>query len=67
MENQNEVSKKNNGWGGARKGSGRPKGRISSKTVCIRVPEDIDLILAKQANRTAFIIEAIREYARQIK
>ena len=50
-------------WGGKREGSGRKK--TTSKSIALRIPEDVERILEKQANRSAFIIEAIREYAKQ--
>lgn len=56
-----ENSKKEN-RGGARPGSGRPKGRKDYKSISIRIPEDVEMILSKQENRSSYIIEAIREY-----
>ena len=50
-------------WGGKREGSGRKK--TTSKSIALRIPKDVEQILEKQANRSAFIIEAIREYAKQ--
>lgn len=50
-------------WGGKREGSGRKK--TTSKSIALRIPDDVEQILEKQANRSAFIIEAIREYAKQ--
>lgn len=60
MENQNEEKK--TGWGGARKGSGRKKSD-NVKTIGLCVPQDIVDILDAQSNRSAYIIEAIREKA----
>ena len=61
MENQKEEKK--SGWGGSRKGAGRPKGETQMKTITIRIPEDVVAILDGQPKRAAFIIEAIRAYA----
>ena len=63
MENQNEKPKKEN-RGGARAGSGRPKGRKDYKSIAIRIPEDVEMILSGQQNRSAYIIAAIREYTK---
>lgn len=59
-----EQTEKKNTWGGARPGAGRPKGRKVYRTITIRIPEDIVQILDKQEKRSAYIIEAIREYDR---
>ena len=49
--------------GGRRPGAGRPKTVGSSRTIAIRVPEDIAAILDRQPNKSAFIIEAIRAFS----
>lgn len=65
MENQNSVEKKSKGaWGGARSGAGRKK-RDNVKTIGLCVPQDIVDILDAQPNRSAYIIEAIRAYAKK--
>lgn len=61
MENQN-VEKKN-GWGGRRAGAGRPRGENHYGTVTINIPKDVAEVLANVPNRSAYIIEALREYA----
>lgn len=62
MENQNKE-KAANGWGGARKGAGRRKTSENVKTIGLCVPQDVVDILEAQANRSAYIIAAIREKA----
>ena len=54
--------KKKNGWGGCRKGAGRPSVSNSVRSIAIRIPLDVAEILDCQENRTAYIIEAIRTY-----
>lgn len=61
MENQEQVKKDRRG--GRRPGAGRPKGRKEYKTISIRIPDDVEAILSNIDNRSAYIIEAIREYA----
>ena len=61
METPNQENKKTN-WGGARRGAGRPKGD-SCTSIALRIPQDVADILARQPNRSAYIIEAIRAYA----
>lgn len=63
MENQNPQEKKS--WGGKRAGAGRPNVKNNTRTVGIRIPDDVAAILDRQPNRSAYIIEAIREYDRQ--
>ncbi|MBD5423694.1 MAG: hypothetical protein HDR44_01030 [Allobaculum sp.] len=63
MENQNE--KKKGTWGGKREGAGRRSENPKTRSIGIRVPEDVAEILDRQENRTAFIIEAIRAYDRE--
>ena len=63
MENQNKKSK--NGHGGRREGAGRPQTVGSTRTIAIRIPEDIARILDEKANKSAYIIEAIRAYERE--
>lgn len=49
------------GWGGKREGSGRKK--TSSKSIALRIPEDVEKILdAVEGSKTAYIVEAIRFY-----
>lgn len=62
MKQQNEEKK--NGRGGRREGAGRPATINSTRTISIRIPEDIAAILDAQENRSAYIIEAIRAYDR---
>lgn len=52
-----------NKWGGEREGSGRKK--TTSKSIALRIPEDVAEILDHVENRSAFIIEAIRHYAKK--
>ena len=54
----NEEKKQN--WGGKREGAGRKK--TTSKSIALRIPEDVAEILDSVENRTAYIIEAIRYY-----
>ena len=61
--NENSEEKKT-GWGGARAGAGRPKGRNNFRTIGLRIPQDGAEIIDRQPNRSAYIIEAIRAYAR---
>lgn len=51
-------------WGGARPGAGRK--RSSSASISLRIPEDVERILAAQPNRSTFIVEAIRFYQSHI-
>ena len=53
---------KKSGRGGSRPGAGRKK--IASKSIALRIPDDVVEILDAVDNRSAFIIEAIRYYAR---
>lgn len=66
MENQNEETK-STGRGGARSGAGRPKGRKDCGSLTLRLPKDVAEILDEQENRTAFVLEAIREYDRKLR
>lgn len=50
-------------WGGKREGAGRKK--TTSKSIALRIPDDVVEILDNVENRSAFIIEAIRLYAKQ--
>lgn len=61
--NENSEEKKT-GWGGARAGAGRPKGRNNFRTIGLRIPQDVAEIIDRQPNRSAYIIEAIRAYDR---
>lgn len=60
---QNEPEKKSR-RGGRREGAGRPNVKKSCKSIALRIPQDIDDILNRQPNRSAYIIEAIRAYER---
>ncbi len=60
MEQAKNEQKKS--WGGKRAGAGRPSVSGSTRSIGIRIPEDIAEILDRQENRTAYIIEAIRAY-----
>ena len=60
MENNEKIPNK---WGGEREGSGRKK--TTSKSIALRIPEDVAEILDHVENRSAFIIEAIRHYAKK--
>lgn len=64
MKNSSEQTQKNT-HGGKREGAGRPVTVGSRNRIGLRVPDDIVEILERQPNRTAFILEAIRSYARQ--
>lgn len=57
--------KKKNGWGGRREGAGRRSENPSTRSIALRIPEDVAEILDRQKNRSAYIIEAIRAYDRQ--
>ena len=59
-----ESNEKNtHNWGGKREGAGRKK--TTSKSIALRIPEDVADILDQVENRSAFIIEAIRQYAKK--
>lgn len=60
-ENENQVKKSNRG--GARPGAGRK--RTSASSIALRIPQDVAEILARVENRSAYIVEAIRAYARR--
>lgn len=47
--------------GGARPGAGRKK--TTTAGFAMRIPSDVEAILAKVDNRSAFVVEAIRHYA----
>nr|DAF27304.1 MAG TPA: hypothetical protein [Caudoviricetes sp.] len=57
--------KKKNGWGGRRAGAGRPNVNKSTRTIALRIPQDVAELLDRQENRSAYIIEAIRAYNRE--
>lgn len=57
----NEKTPQN--WGGKREGVGRKK--TTRKSIALRIPDDVVEILDNVENRSAFIIEAIRHYAKQ--
>lgn len=59
---QNEEVKKS-GRGGRREGAGRPSVKNNTRSIALRIPQDVADILDRQPNRSAFIIEAIRAYA----
>lgn len=59
----NQEKEKN--WGGKREGAGRPAVKNSTRTIGLRIPEDVAAILDKQANRSEYIIEAIRAYDKE--
>lgn len=63
MEETNE--KRKNGWGGRRSGAGRPVTNPTTRSIALRIPEDVAEILDRQPNRSAYIIEAIRAYDRE--
>ena len=57
---QNEINSASS-RGGARQGAGRK--RKSSKSIALRIPEDVEKILdAVEGSKTDFIIAAIRSY-----
>lgn len=58
MQKEKEKSKR----GGKREGAGRPSGGKNTATITIRIPEDVEEILSKQENKSAYIIDAIRAY-----
>lgn len=51
--------------GGRREGAGRPSGRNDVGSITIRIPRDVEKILVKQENKTAYILEAIRAYDKE--
>ena len=57
--------KRKNGWGGRREGAGRRSENPSTRTIALRIPEDVAEILDRQENRSAYIIEAVRAYDRE--
>ena len=61
MEKQNEEKRKNS-RGGRRDGAGRPKTVGNTRSIALRIPEDVAEILDRQEHRTAYIVEAIRAY-----
>lgn len=63
MEQPNQE-KKNNGHGGRRAGAGRPRIMNNTRSIALRIPDDVAAILDGQTNRSAYIIEAIRAYYR---
>ena len=48
--------------GGARPGAGRPNLKQNTRTVALRIPQDVADILDAQPSRTEYIIAAIRHY-----
>lgn len=60
-----QETEKKNTRGGRREGAGRPQGRADAKSITIRIPQDVVEILDRYPNKSAFIIEAIREAARK--
>lgn len=63
MEETNEKKKKS--WGGKRAGAGRPVTNPTTRSIALRIPDDVAEILDRQPNRSAYIIEAIRAYDRE--
>lgn len=57
--------KKKTGWGGKRQGAGRPVTNPTTRSIALRIPDDVAEILDRQENRSAYIIEAIRAYDRE--
>lgn len=57
--------KRKNGWGGRREGAGRRSENPSTRTIALRIPEDVAEILDRQENRSAYIIDAVRAYDRE--
>ncbi len=66
MEKSNDTEKKS-GRGGKREGAGRPRTVGATNRISYRVPDDIIAILDGQPNKSAFVIAAIRAYARQLE
>ena len=64
MENTNENDIKSTHRGKCA-GAGRPRTVNARTRIGIRVPDDVLEILKAQENQSAFIIEAIRAYARK--
>lgn len=62
---EGQKGKKKNGWGGRREGAGRRSENPSTRSIALRIPEDVAAILDRQDNRSAFIIEAIRAYDKE--
>lgn len=70
MENEPENKpvegrQEKRGWGGSRKGAGRPAQKKNVRSIALRIPADVAEILDRQDHKSAFIVEAIRAYARQ--
>lgn len=62
MQTESTKERGKSAWGGAREGSGRK--RTTSKSIALRIPEDVAEILeGVEGSKSAFIIEAIRAYA----
>ncbi len=57
-----EKQKESNGHGGKRDGAGRPATKYNTRSIALRIPQDVAEILDRQENRSAYIIEAIRAY-----
>ncbi|MDE5642049.1 MAG: hypothetical protein K2I56_00995 [Muribaculaceae bacterium] len=62
--NQTNENKKNS-WGGRRQGAGRPAEKKATRSIALRIPDDVARILDAQPNRSAYIIEAVRDYHRR--
>lgn len=59
METENQSENKR-GWGGARRGAGRKK--TTTASIALKIPADVEAILAAVPNRSAYIVAAIRHY-----
>ena len=57
-----ETQKEKKQWGGSRQGAGRKSEEPRTRSIALRIPDDVAAILDRQENRSAFIIEAIRAY-----
>ena len=64
MEKPKDEKEKSR-WGGRRTGAGRKATAGNVATIGLRIPADVAEILSRQENRTAYIVEAIREYDRR--
>lgn len=60
METTNKQEQKQRG--GRRDGAGRPATKNNVRSIALRIPADVAEILDEQEHKSAYIIEAIREY-----
>lgn len=61
---QDKIKNEPSSRGGRREGAGRK--RTATKSIALRIPADVEKILdGVEGSKSAYIIEAIREYARK--